>query len=370
MPLHLGPKSLASRLQNLYSINMSRVNRVLLTLLLATLLVSPACAQKGKWGKQTLKAVTAPNLGTHIRRTVLNAAKRPDIRLSVARLDHAISLDLPMDKRPHSTAFLLSTAYKGQKEIWAVTAGHTAQLGEKLRLTFYNGETEIPVDGTLVQQGPALLSDAALIRLDSPIPAELRPLQLSTDINPQEKLTTWGYASNTFYQLNHLTFEKDNTRFIRTDFPATQKKRSGLCGGPLLNAQGQALGIHCGTSLEDKSYAASVRIIPYLLQAYHEGHANIPVIAKGVNFGSIGINERIVFIQCMDEQGNLINQENVYGQLPQSLIMALYQDPEVRYMRFLLDAYQQDLNVYRVLVYDKKTGKHFFEPLQRHHKLF
>ncbi len=322
---------------------------------------SVAYTQKAKGLKHVSKALISPVLD----RTVLRVAERPDIRLSVARLDHAILLDVPMNKRPHSTAFLFTVRYQGVPGVWAITAGHTAQLGEKLRLTFYDGKKEIPVDGTLVQQGPALLSDAALIKLQDPLPHELHPLELSTDINPQEKLTTWGYASNKLYQINNLTFEKDNTRFLRTNFPSTQTKRSGLCGGPLLNAKGQALGIHCGSTWEDKSYAASVRIVPYLLQAYHEGEAEIPIIAKDIVFGSIRLNERIIYIQCMNERRTLLNQEDIYDQLPQSLLMALYKDPEVRYLRFVLGSYHQDQPFYRVLVYDKANQSSYFEPLYR-----
>ena len=352
---------------------MKTLLRVLCAVLLVMLLASAgARAQKFKWGK-----VPKAFKSAQLQRTLLNAPKRPDIRLSVARLDHTVCLNLPMNKRPHSTAFLFTTYYKeengpwasvfnpkGTKVVWAVTAGHTAQLGEKVRLTFYNGKKEIPVDGTLVQHGPALLSDAALIKIDTPLPAELRPLELTTEIDPQEKLTSWGYASNKLYKIDKLTFEKDNTRFIRTDFPAKQKKRSGLCGGPLLNKKGQAIGIHCGSTLEDKSYASNVRIIPYLLQAYYEGNAEIPLIAKGIEFGSINLNERILYIQCMDEHGHLLNEEDIYEQLPQSLVMSLYQDPEVRYLRFLLVANPYIAPTYRVLVYDKKTATHHFEPFR------
>lgn len=341
---------------------MKRLYHVTLWALLLTL-PCDMYAQKGKWIKPISKALTTPA----VDRAVLRSVKRPDIRLSVARLDHAVLLDYPMNKRPHSTAFLLQTQYKGKPEIWAVTAGHTAQPGERIRLTFYDGKNEIPLDGTLVQHGPALLSDVALIELDGLPPAKLRPLTLTTHIEPHEKLTTWGYASNKLYQVGNLSFEKDNTRFIRTDFPTEQTKRSGLCGGPLLNSKGQVLGVHCGSTWEDKSYASSMRIIPYLLQAYHEGNAQIPVVAKGIDFGSIELNERIIYIQCMDAHGHLINQENLYDQLPQSLLMALYQDPEVRYLRFVLGSYQQDTPSYRVLVYDKKTATHHFEPLYRQH---
>ena len=341
---------------------MSRLNRVAYVVFIAALLAVSchAYAQKGNWVKPATRALVSSQLD----RTVLKAAKRPDIRLSVARLDHAILLNTPQNKRPHATAFLFTTSYKKQQEVWAVTAGHNAQLNESLQLTFYNGDKEILVDGTLVQQGPALLSDAALIKIDTPLPAELRPLELSTEINPQESLTMWGYAFNNFYQLNGLTLEKDNTRFLRTNFPDNQHKRSGLCGGPLLNAQGKAVGIHCGTNLDDKSYAASVRIIRYLLQAYYEGSASIPIIAKGIYFGSIDLNDRILFIQNLDEHKQILNQQDVYEQLHQSLLMELYQAPQTRYLRFGVVSNLYSTPTYRVLVYDKKTGLNHIESLR------
>lgn len=347
---------------------MKNLFRVVCAIFITALWTVPFCAHAQK--VRAVKPVTKALSSSRLSRTVLQAAKRPDIRLSVARLDHAILLDVPINKRPHSTAFLFSTTYKGKKEVWAVTARHTAQLGEKLLLTFYDGKKSIPIYGTLVQQGPVLLSDASLIKLDNPPLEKLHPFELTTQINPHEKLATWGYASNKLYQVNNLTFEKDNTRFLRTDFPPEQKKRSGLCGGPLLNAQGQAVGIHCGSTMEDKAYAASVRIIPYLLQAYHEGNAQIPIIAHGINFGSINLDERIMYIQCMNEHGEMINQEDFYDQLPQSLLMTLYQDPEVRYLRFVLGSLDNEEPVFRVLVYDKKTQTSTFEPLHRNQNLF
>lgn len=334
-----------------------------LAIILAAFLVmqgQPLCAQHVESMLAIPKALAAS-----VDRTVATAAmKRPDIRLSVARLDHAALLaDYPMNKLPHSSAFLFQTNYQGRREIWAATAGHTAQPGESLRLTFYNGKKAIPVDGVLAQNGPALLSDAALIKITTPLPPQLQPFELATQIVPQEPLTTWGYASNKLYHVDNLTFEKDNSRFIRTDFPAKQKKRSGLCGGPLLNPQGQVVGIHCGSSLDDKAYAAHINIIPYLLQAYYEGNAEIPLIAKNLVFGSIQVNERIVHILCTNEAGKLLNHEEVYGQLPQSLIMSLYQDPEVRYVKFVLSSDTNRYPTFRVLSYDKKTGTHTFEPL-------
>ncbi len=297
-----------------------------------------------------------------VKRAALRAAKQPDIRLSVARMDHALLLGYPMHKRPHSTAFLFETTYQGKREIWAATAGHTAQEKEPLLLTFYDGKKEYPVRGTLVQQGPALLSDMALIQLQHPLPAALRPLTLAEDLTQTTSpLTTWGYASNKLYHIDELTFEKDNTRFIRTDFPDTQRKRAGLCGGPLLNNHGQVLGVHCGSSPEDKSYAASVRMIPYLLQAYHTGSAEVPLVIQGQTLGYIQINERIMQIHCLDQSGNLLEIYEVYDQLHQSDIVKLLQDPEIHSLQFVLGSYLSEFPKYRSLIYNKHTQTYHFE---------
>ena len=313
-------------------------------------------------GGSPMKQLASP-VSIGIERAAWQARKKADIRLSVARLDHAVCLDLPPQKRPHSTAFLFQTTYKGRPEIWAASAGHTAQLGEPVRLTFYDGKKEIPVDGVVAQMGPALLSDAELIQLKTPLPKELQPFVLTDRITPQEKLVTWGYASNKLYRIEPLTCEKDNTRFIRTDFPSEQKKRSGLCGGPLLNSMGQVVGIHCGSSLEDKAYAASVRIIPYLLEAYHEGSVEIPLFIKDLFFGFIRIDERIVMLQCVDETNHLLKNVEVYDQLHQSDILALLREPDIRFIKLVLGSYEQEKPTYRVLVYDKITKTHTFEPL-------
>ena len=70
----------------------------------------------------------------------------------------------------------------------------------------------------------------------------------------------------------------------------------------------------------------------------------------------------ILFENELDEK--ILNQEEIYDQLPQSLIMSLYQDPEVRYIKFLLGSYVEGQPTYRVLVYDKQTRQHTFEPFK------
>ena len=172
-----------------YSINMSFQARIFPLSILASVILLPGalCAQVRSVAQKALVSLSHYKPSPQLERLAAEAAfERADIRLSVARLDHSILMDLPANKRPHSTAFLFETTYQGHPEVWAATAGHVAQEGEGLRLTFYDGTKEIPVEGTLVQTGPALLSDAALIRLDTPVPPELRPFALAETINPQD----------------------------------------------------------------------------------------------------------------------------------------------------------------------------------------
>ena len=343
-----------------------------ISLLLLSLLISlPVCAQKSKIIQSASKALTqAPqvtgSLSATLKRTALQAVKRPDIRLSVARLDHACILSTPTNKRPHSSAFLFETTYKGKKEIWAATSSHVTQKGEPLLLTFFNGKKSFPVFGDVVRTGPALLSDIALIKLQEPLPPQLKPFKLANVEDTQSPLSLWGYSYNKLYHVENLTFEKDNTRFLRTDFPFEQRRRAGLCGGPLLNQKEEVLGVACGVSMEDKAYATSIRIIPYLLQAYHEGSAEIPLMIHGKNLGNIHIDERIYLIRCLDENGTSINLYETYDQLHQSDIERLLNDPEVHYLQLILGSYGADSNpVYRALTYDKKTGTHWIEPYKQ-----
>ena len=138
----------------------------------------------------------------------------------------------------------------------------------------------------------------------------------------------------------------------------------------MLNSKGQVLGIHCGTSLDDKSYAANINIVPYLIRAYYEGETDIPIFMEKHQLGTIHIDERIWYIQCMDANENLINSEPIYEQLHQSDVLRLLNDPEVHYMRFLLGP-KHEGRITRILVYDKATQKyHFRDPVQTSYNFY
>ncbi len=345
---------------------MSFINRVVVLLLAVSLFPGTLSAQvvipRGK-NFSSFKKFRYKKIAASVQRKV-RYTRKPDMRLSVARLDHALLLKTPRNVRPHSTAFLFQTTYKGQPEIWAATSGHVAQAQEPVRLTFYKGDQEIVLNGVVAQQGPALLSDAALIKITSPIPGVLRPLTLTEHPRFDKPLDAWGYASNQFYRLPRLTFEKDNTRFIRTNFPDKQTKRAGLCGGPLLDAKGQAAGIICGSSLTNKTYFANTKILPYLLQAYHEGTADIPLVIHGKTFGKIRIDERVWMVQNMDGLGRILSTYEVEEQLHQSKMSELLEMPGTRLVKFVLGHYENGSPVFRTLVYELQTGSYYFEPFE------
>lgn len=333
-----------------------------------------ARAARAALGAQTLQlpAVLPPAL-TRLESAAARAV-RPmpaDIRLSVAKLESFYSLKLPEKMRPTATAFVFKTKYKEQDEVWAVTAGHIAKgFGQAVRLSFYNGEKEITVNGKVVRYGPNLLSDAALIKLKDPLPPEIKPLTLAAEVHPGEKLASVGYVKHQIYYTKDRFLQKDNGRFLRTDFDVPENLRSGLCGGPLLTPGGTAAGIHCGsTFMKNRAYAAHINIVPYLIKAYHEGTAEIPLVMGPWNFGPIRLSEHIHAVDALDENQRVLSRYDVQNQLHQSTVLALFNLPKTRFLRFLLEDRKNEPSVFdthndfRYLIYDKEQKTVRFEPV-------
>lgn len=341
------------------------------------------CAQNGKTfsqaakaalGKQTLQLpAVLPRAAARLESAAARAV-RPmpaDIRLSVAKLESFYSLKLSEKMRPTATAFVLKAPYKGKDEVWAVTAGHIAKgFGQTVKLFFYNGDREIEINGKVVQHGPNLLSDAALIKLTDPLPPQIKPLALAETVQPGEKLASAGYVKHQLYYTKDRFLQKDNSRFLRTDFDVPENLRAGLCGGPLLTPQGLAAGIHCGSAfMESRAYAAHINIVPYLIKAYHEGTAEIPLVMGPWNFGPIRLSEHIHSVEALDANGRVLWLYQVENQLHQSTVLDLFNKPQTRSLRFLLEDRGSEptvfdmKNEFRHLIYDKEQKTVRFEPV-------
>ncbi len=341
-------------------------------------------AQKGSAFRQTAQAVLGksaiaaaalpqvlPKIETAARtaigiKPVFRTPK--DIRFSIAKLQSAALIALPEKNQPSATAFVFKTRYNGREEIWAVTAGHIAKgMGDRFNLIFYGNNKRIVVPGHAVQYGPNMLSDIALIQLPSDLPPEIIPLPLAqAPACPGEAFISAGYSGNRFVYTGVQNLQKDNMRFLRTSFHVSTGSRAGLCGAPLLNAAGEAVGIHCGSVWnKETGYATSVALLPYLLHAQHEGTAELPIVANGKILGNIKTTEHIHSLEGLDEQGNAISFYQTENRLPQSTITSFLNFPKTRFLRFLVeDRKNKPLEFdmhhpFRYLIYDIQTGNSF-----------
>lgn len=310
------------------------------------------------------------------RQAAVQAAARKaavkDIRLSVAKLQSALLKDMPEAKQPTATAFIFKTTYNGKEEVWGATAGHIAKgMGNNLLLIFYEGDQKFVVPAQVVQYGPNMISDIALLKLPDNLPAQINPLPLAEPpFALGESFISAGYCAHDLVYTGKQALQKDNQRFLRTDYTVPLSKRAGLCGAPLINSQGAVTGIHCGSVWNNTTgYASNVKVLSYLLKAQHEGTAEIPLVAGKVVFGNIKTTEHIHSIEALDAEFRDLARYDTANRLTQSTMLSLLQEPGTRYLRFMLEdrkANPVDFNMrndFRYLIYDKETQTSRFEPI-------
>ena len=311
----------------------------------------------------------AASLATH-QAQVLQAK---DMRQSVAKVLSSFLEDWPEKQQPSATAFVFKTHYNGKEEVWGATAAHIAKgMGNRLSLVFYNGSKRIDVPAEVVQYGPNMISDLALLKLPENLPPEIVPLPLSdAPAKTGEAFIAGGYSNHRFIYTGKQHLQKDNSRFLRTDFFVPLKNRAGLCGSPLINAQGEVAGILCGSIWEaDVAFAANTNVLSYLLEAQHKGSADIPLVAGSIQLGDIKTTEHIHSVEALNAQRQTIGKYDTQNRLPQSTMLALLKLPDTHFLRFMLEdrgnkpmEFNMD-NPFRYLIYNKEQDTFEYQPIR------
>lgn len=311
----------------------------------------------------------AASLATH-QAQVLQAK---DMRQSVAKVLSSFLEDWPEKQQPSATAFVFKTHYNGKEEVWGATAAHIAKgMGNRLSLVFYNGSKRIDVPAEVVQYGPNMISDLALLKLPENLPPEIVPLPLSdAPAKTGEAFIAGGYSNHRFIYTGKQHLQKDNSRFLRTDFFVPLKNRAGLCGSPLINAQGEVAGILCGSIWEaDVAFAANTNVLSYLLEAQHKGSADIPLVAGSIKLGDIKTTEHIHSVEALNAQRQTIGKYDTQNRLPQSTMLALLKLPDTHFLRFMLEdrgnkpmEFNMD-NPFRYLIYNKEQDTFEYQPIR------
>lgn len=311
----------------------------------------------------------AASLATH-QAQVLQAK---DMRQSVAKVLSSFLEDWPEKQQPSATAFVFKTHYNGKEEVWGATAAHIAKgMGQQLTLVFYEGDKKIVLPAEVVQYGPNMISDLALLKLPENLPPDIVPLPLSdAPAKTGEAFIAGGYSNHRFIYTGKQHLQKDNSRFLRTDFFVPLKNRAGLCGSPLINAQGEVAGILCGSIWEaDVAFAANTNVLSYLLEAQHKGSADIPLVAGSIKLGDIKTTEHIHSVEALNAQRQTIGKYDTQNRLPQSTMLALLKLPDTHFLRFMLEdrgnkpmEFNMD-NPFRYLIYNKEQDTFEYQPIR------
>jgi hypothetical protein len=213
------------------------------------------------------------------------------------------------------------------------------------------------------------LWDIAIFELPEPFANQVTPLRLATHSPaPGETLYSVGFFNNEFHlETNRVVQEVGPNRTITSLDIDRSCSRSGACGGPIFNQNGEVVAVHVGSHLHKNiGFAVPVEKIYALL---HEAHQQIisqdPLIFNGKQIGTISRNQFIRSIQAYQD-GKLVKTQKTY-----------LHENEVDYAHIeqLVDATQADKLVFNIaekvlpsqqekqhfralsLTYDLSTGK-------------
>lgn len=244
-----------------------------------------------------------------------------------------------------ASGFVFQTQYQGKDEIYGLISAHitppSMQKGEKFEVVFNTGKKPLIVQAELLLRGSSFRLDASLIRL-TPTPeflAFVKPFVLN-----ERKVVPWATLSSVGYARREASYAPNrkvrvlNPSLITTTYTLQRHQRAGFCGSPLLNNQGEVVGLHCGSLTEEAwqnkpailpegqkiwpinyhsqrvSFAVPSLLLGDLVRAYHQGGSfKRPILWDSITVAEVDINEHIESITIMyTGEDNLIQASPVW----------------------------------------------------------
>lgn len=263
------------------------------------------------------------------------------------------------------TGFALEETYQGKKYVWGITASHYLYQKPAVKLPNHWRAVLVPV----VVQGHALHNDVTLFPLPDEIAAEVVPLKLAKEeIEVGEELSSVGYWDHRLHV--------DPVRRVKKILPLQlittldiepTTIREGTCGSPMLNKNGEVVGMHVGNSPhKQEGYMVSAAHIRQALQAYHEGKFEQPLFFNGINIGTLAINEGLSSAEVRSAIGQVRRfglehrQKHVDYEHLEKLVPLQDTDTHISFLikRNPLTTGQEDQRMYTfTITYDLKTGQ-------------
>ncbi len=270
------------------------------------------------------------------------------------------------------TAFALEETYQGKKYLWGVTVSHYLFQKPALKLA---GCQAIPVSFDI--QGNAGMNDISLFLLPPQVAEQITPLQLADQPAQQgDELSSIGYWNGEIHlDVKRIVQEVTQTRFITSLQLDPDFAREGTCGSPVLNREGQVVGVHAGNSRKRQTgIVLPAQHIRQALAAYHQqGNFEQELLFNGISLGALHINESISSIEIMNgstvlhyirlgTRAKLVNYAHLEDLLDTAgadrLILWIEKNP--------LSTHEKDHHYYEwTIEYDLKSGQITRTPAQR-----
>lgn len=241
------------------------------------------------------KMAQLPELKPHMESVYFDAPIRASVLPLKAEADF-----FGIQKGMTGSSFVIEEEWEGKKQLWGVTAAHIAHLLEPFPALWLQDQMLWPID--FVALGNDGMADVALFPLPGDWPGDVMPLKLAEkDPELGEKTYSFGFFNNDFYLVPNREIKEITPNRLVTSLEFTTIHRGGACGGPLLNRQGEVVGIHVGSSdAKEVSFAVPVREVRRLLHAYrNKGRSTQTLMFNGASIGELNINESILRVRIL-----------------------------------------------------------------------
>ena len=216
------------------------------------------------------------------------------------------------------------------------------------RIKVNGQEKDIP--GKMVQVASPMMLDIALVKFNPEDEKLFTPLTLAKQ-EPEigDKLHTFGFVHQELNFRPNKPLLMSGLISLRFPLETTWRNLAGMCGSPVLNKQGEVVGMFTGTGEENSEqshtgFATKSSYLHTLVEAYHNGteKATFPLMLGEHKIVDLHINDFIGNVYLIDEQGRRILRQDVRYKFPYNTLMEHL--PQARYIT--LNIYNNTLGVW------------------------
>ena len=221
--------------------------------------------------------------------------------------------------RVKGTAFAIEETHKGKRYVWGVTATHYGYQFPAIPKKRFAYE---PI--SFRAQGNQHANDVSIFPIPESLADTFKPLKLA-DHSPEvgERLFSLSFFDNQFqYTPRRKVLETAPLRFTTSLKIEPGMDREGECGSPLLNHNGEVVGMIIGASYtRGIGFATTVENIRQIIQAYHQreealssSSAKSPLFVNGKKILDLDVTEAITQVSAKHFDNSILEKSTYHKQ--------------------------------------------------------